>query len=217
MSQTTLNISEIYTSIQGESSYAGYPCTFIRLAGCPLRCSWCDTTYAFHNGEPCLIDDIMQKVDDFNLPLVEITGGEPLAQPACLILLKRLSKKNSIKILLETSGAISLAEVPQSIHIVMDLKCPDSYMEHKNHWDNLKYLKQTDEIKFVLASRTDFTWAMKQIKQHHLLKRCQCLFSPAFGLLAPQELAKWVVSSSLHIRLQMQIHKYIWDPQAQGT
>lgn len=216
MADSKITITEIYASIQGESSYAGWPCVFVRLTGCPLRCKWCDTAYAFAGGSDLQINEIIEKVKDLGLPLVELTGGEPLAQPGGYALAQALVEQN-YKVLIETSGAMSLAGLSPKVHVIMDLKCPDSGMSDKNLMTNLALLKPTDEIKFVLASRRDYEWALGMVREHQLDGRCQLLFSCAFGLLAPKDLAAWMVADRVPARLQLQQHKYIWSPRAKGV
>jgi len=211
-----LVVHEVYRSIQGESSYAGLPCVFVRLAACDLRCRWCDTPHAFGEGTARSIDAVLLEVERYGCPLVEITGGEPLLQAEVLPLMQRLADRG-MKVLLETSGARDVSAVDRRIHIVMDLKCPDSGESERNHWPNLSALKPTDEIKFVIASRLDFDWAVERIRQHDLDRRFALLFSPAFGLVPPADLASWVLESRLAVRMQLQLHKYVWDPKARGV
>ena len=214
--EKTLFITEIYKSVQGESSYAGLPCTFIRLSGCPLRCKWCDTVYSFKKGVEKSLSIILDEVKKKNCNLVELTGGEPLAQKQSLDLMDQLIK-NNYKVLLETSGSISLKEVPEKVHIIMDLKCPDSRMDQHNNWNNLKFLKPSDEIKFVIASRSDFEWALTKIKEFQLTRNFQILFSPAWGLLKPDLLVEWILDCEVQARLNLQQHKYIWNPRKKGV
>lgn len=211
-----LFITEIYASVQGESSYAGIPCTFVRVTGCPLRCRWCDTVYSFEGKTAMSLDEIVQKVEELGMPLVELTGGEPLAQADTPQLVKMLHERGH-KILIETSGAEPIAAVSPYAHIVMDLKCPDSRMADRNRWQNLDDLKTTDEIKFVLASRADFDWALTMIREHNLMERFNVLLSCAFGLLAPKDLVEWMVAEKLNCRLNLQQHKYIWNPRTRGV
>ncbi len=212
-----LTVTEIYASIQGESSYAGFPCTFIRLAGCPLRCRWCDTAYSFGGGRSMDHAEILQEVEKAGIKLVELTGGEPLAQagtPALIATLVGLG----YKVLIETSGAEPIETLHPETHVIMDLKCPDSGMAERNRWENLAHLKPTDEIKFVLASRGDFDWAVEMVKMHRLEGRVRLLFSCAWGQVAPKDLAAWMVAMPLvDARLQLQQHKYIWSPRAKGV
>ncbi|MFK7823178.1 MAG: radical SAM protein [Oligoflexales bacterium] len=214
--QKSLLVKEFYKSIQGESSYSGLPCGFVRLSGCPLRCRWCDTVYGFKGGDTLSIDEILENVKAMNVPLVELTGGEPLAQENSIELLNRLCKEG-YKVLLETSGSISIENVPDKTHIIMDLKCPDSQMSEHNLFSNLDYLKLTDEIKFVVASKSDLTWAHMMIHEYGLDKRFSILISPAWGLVKPQDLVEWMLEYNIPARLNLQIHKYIWGPKAKSV
>lgn len=214
----TFKVTEIYASIQGESSYAGFPCTFVRLTGCPLRCRWCDTVYGFEGGRTMTLDDIVAEVTRLGIPLVELTGGEPLAQPRCVEIMDELQSRG-FKILLETSGSEDIAPVPSHVHIIMDLKCPGSGMSDRNLWTNLDSLKATDEIKLVVANRDDFEWAKSVVVEKDLAARFKVLFSCAFGLVKPHELAQWMLETP-HLatcRFQLQQHKYIWSPRAKGV
>lgn len=211
-----LHITEMFKSIQGESSWAGLPCSFVRLTGCPLRCRWCDSVYTFKGGKVYSIAEIMEQVAAFGLPLVEVTGGEPLAQENCIELLKELEKAG-YTVLLETSGSISIAAVPESVHIILDIKCPGSTMEQHNRWENIELLKSKDEVKFVIADRRDFDWANEIIEKYQLNKRCTVLLSPAWGLLEPKKLVEWIQEKNLVCRLNLQQHKYIWGPRAKGV
>lgn len=211
-----LLIHEVYRSIQGESTFAGLPCVFVRLAVCDARCVWCDTPHAFREGKLRTLDDLVEQVKELDCPLVEITGGEPLLQPEVMPLMTRLADLGKT-VLLETSGAHDVGPVDRRVHIIMDLKCPDSGECSSNRWVNLEKLKPADQIKLVIASRADFDWACNAILQHGLDQRFQVLLSPAFGLVRPIDLAGWLLESGLHIRMQLQMHKYIWDPQAHGV
>jgi 7-carboxy-7-deazaguanine synthase len=213
----TLTITEIYASIQGESSYAGLPCTFVRLTGCPLRCKWCDTAYAFKGGQDMTLDAIVAEVERQGVPLVELTGGEPLAQADTPELIALLQAKG-FKVLIETGGSEDVKPLPAATHVIMDIKCPDSGMQDRNRLGNLQYLKPTDELKFVLASRADFDWAIDLIRKEHLDTRFGVLLSCAFGLVKPMDLAAWMLEHrDLNARLQLQQHKYIWHPRAKGV
>jgi 7-carboxy-7-deazaguanine synthase len=212
----TLIITEIYASVQGESSFAGWPCTFIRLTGCPLRCRWCDTAYGFYGGQTMDFERIEDEVRRFRIPLVELTGGEPLAQTGCARLAARLIDQG-YAVLIETGGSEDVSVLPQKVHVIMDIKCPGSQMEDRNLWKNLEYLKPTDEIKMVLAHRDDYEWAKHIIETHQLTRRFKVLLSPAFGLLQPKDLAGWIVQDALPVRLNLQQHKYIWHPRAKGV
>jgi len=210
-----LIITEIYPSIQGESSYAGLPCTFIRLTGCPLRCRWCDTTYSFEGGKPLTVEDILAQVGQNGIPLVELTGGEPLAQKETIKLAQMLGDQG-YKVLIETGGSEDVSQLDARVHIIMDIKCPGSGMVDRNLWSNIDSLKTSDEIKFVLAHREDYDWALRVINERKL-ERFNLLFSPAFGLLQPKQLAEWMVEDKVKARLNLQQHKYIWHPRAKGV
>jgi 7-carboxy-7-deazaguanine synthase len=211
-----LLIHEVYRSVQGESTFAGLPCVFVRLAVCDSRCVYCDTPHAFTQGQARTLDALVEQVRGYQCPLVEITGGEPLLQPEVFALMTRLADLG-LTVLLETSGAHDLARVDPRVHVIMDLKCPDSGECPGNRWENLALLKPSDEIKFVLASRRDFDWAAETIRQHGLDRRCTVLLSPVFGAFPPVQLAEWLLASGLQVRLQLQLHKYIWDPKARGV
>ena len=211
-----LLIHEIYRSIQGESTFAGLPCVFVRLAVCGQRCRWCDTPHAFKEGIVESPDAIVAKVLNYQCPLVEVTGGEPLHQIEVLPLMSRLADEG-LTVLLETSGALEISPVDRRVHIIMDLKCPDSDECPNNRWENLAALKPTDEIKFVIASRPDFEWTEKAVRAHRLDERFTVLLSPVFGEISANDLAEWLLASGLRARLQLQLHKYIWDPQARGV
>jgi 7-carboxy-7-deazaguanine synthase len=211
-----LLVHEIYRSLQGESTFAGEPCVFVRLAVCALRCRWCDTPHAFMQGEPMQPEAVIERVLAHGCPLVELTGGEPLLQPEALPLMTRLADLG-LTVLLETSGAEDVSGVDRRVHVIMDLKCPGSGEEARNRWDNLAELKPSDQIKFVVASRSDFDWARDVIREHGLQGRFTLLLSPAFGEVAPRELAEWLLASGLRARMQLQLHKSIWDPSARGV
>jgi 7-carboxy-7-deazaguanine synthase len=215
--QSSLVISEIYQSVQGEAAYAGWPCTFVRLTGCPLRCRWCDTVYGFKGGQDTSFAAVKEQIKAFGVPLVEITGGEPLAQEACIPFMKELVDEG-YKVMIETSGSESVEHLDPAIHIIMDLKCPGSGMEARNHYANLQFLKASDEIKFVIANREDYEWARNLVRMEQLDARFNILFSTAFGLLQPQLLVEWMLEDKLHrVRLNLQQHKYIWKPTAKGV
>ncbi len=211
-----MRVTEIFHSIQGESSYAGQPCVFVRLTGCPLRCTWCDTDYAFYGGHDCSIDEVLAKVQTYGCRLVEVTGGEPLAQTESLPLMARLCDAD-YTVLLETSGSIEIAPVDPRVHIILDVKCPGSGMTERMHWPNLAGLTAKDEAKFVLADRTDYDWAKEILARHHLADRCSVLFSPVFGSLDLRQLAEWILADRLPVRFQLQMHKYIWAPDMRGV
>ncbi|HEX38150.1 MAG TPA: radical SAM protein [Candidatus Cloacimonetes bacterium] len=204
-----MELSEIFYSLQGESSYAGLPCIFIRLAGCNLRCSYCDTTYAYNTQFTLSIEEIIDEVKKFqSVKLIEITGGEPLLQKDTIRLLTLLLEKN-YKVLLETNNSISLAEVPMEVIKIVDIKTPSSDMSDKMLWDNFKILNNHDEIKFVIGDRIDFDWALGIIKKYDL-KRFQLLFSPVFEKLESAKLAEWILETRLPIRMNVQLHKVLW-------
>jgi 7-carboxy-7-deazaguanine synthase len=211
-----LLIHEVYRSIQGESTFAGWPCVFVRLAVCDARCFWCDTPHAFHQGSLWTIEEILNKVQGYQCPLVEITGGEPLLQEEVFALMTALAERG-MTVLLETSGAHDIAAVDRRVHIIMDLKCPDSGECARNRWENLEILKPTDQIKFVIASPVDFHWAAGTIREHALERRFTVLLSPVFESITPLQLAQWLLESGLQVRMQLQLHKYIWDPHARGV
>lgn len=209
-----LTVNEIYASIQGESTFAGQPCTFVRLTACDLRCRWCDTPYAFHEGRKVPIDDVLAEVEALGLPLVELTGGEPLLQPGAIPLMARLLDAG-YTVLLETGGHRPIDEVPPGVHRIVDVKCPDSGEAERMHWPNLDHLGPTDEVKFVIASRRDYEYAKDVVARHDLPRRCRTVqFSPAFRELPAADLAAWLLEDRLPVRLQLQQHKYIWDPLA---
>jgi 7-carboxy-7-deazaguanine synthase len=211
-----LLIHEIYRSIQGESTFAGLPCVFVRLTACMARCNWCDTPHAFKDGALLPVEQAVQQVLAFHCPLVELTGGEPLLQQEVLPLMAALAD-HGLTVLLETSGLVSIKSVDARVHIIMDLKCPDSGECENNLWSNLDYLKPTDQIKFVIASRRDFNWMADVVRQHRLDGRFTLLASCVFDQVQPVQLAEWLLASGLNIRLQLQMHKYIWDPAARGV
>lgn len=211
-----LKVNEIFYSIQGESSFAGLPCVFIRLTYCNLRCTYCDTEYSFYEGDDFPIEEIINKVKSYNCNLVEVTGGEPLVQKESLDLLKRLCDEG-YQVLLETSGSLSIKDVDQRVIIIMDLKTPSSGMIKKNLYSNIDYLKPTDEVKFVIGNREDYEWAKKIISEYNLSMKCKILMGCVFGQLQNIELATWILEDKLPVRFQMQIHKYIWHPETRGV
>jgi 7-carboxy-7-deazaguanine synthase len=211
-----MRITEIFFSIQGESSYAGLPCVFVRFTGCPLRCGWCDTAYAFYEGTERSLEGILNEVAHYDCRLVEITGGEPLAQAEAHGLITALADRG-YTVLIETSGAIDLAPVDPRAILIMDLKCPGSGMEDRNRWSNLSLLKPHDEVKFVIKDRADYDWAVEIIHRYGLSDRQRVLLSPVFGELEPQVLADWILADRLPVRFQLQVHKLIWDPAMRGV
>jgi 7-carboxy-7-deazaguanine synthase len=211
-----LRVTEIFHSIQGESTYAGQPCVFVRLTGCPLRCTWCDTAYAFYGGRDQTIDEILNAVGEYGCRIVEVTGGEPLGQPQTVELLRQLCDEG-YRVLLETSGAIDTVSVDSRVRVILDVKCPGSGMAERMHWANVDRLRSDDEAKFVIQDRTDYEWAKDVVARYRLADRCTVLFSPVFGTLDPRQLAEWVLSDRLPIRFQLQLHKYIWAPDMRGV
>ena len=204
-----LKIFEIFYSLQGESSRVGLPTIFIRLSGCPMRCHYCDTAYAFQGGSMMDMDDIMETIKKYNTHYVTVTGGEPLAQKEVLSLLKVLADQN-YDVSLETGGGISIKEVDPRIKIILDIKTPESGEEKKNHWENLNLIHAKDEIKFVLCSREDYDWAKKILDQYKLTERCHVLFSPVYQKLNTTDLGNWILQDQLPVRLQIQLHKLLW-------
>jgi 7-carboxy-7-deazaguanine synthase len=212
-----LTVNEIFHSIQGESTHSGRRCVFVRLTACDLRCSWCDTPYAFTEGRKMSLDDIVSKVKSFDCPVVEITGGEPLLQKNVYPLMQRLLD-DGLTVMLETGGHISVEQVPDRVIKVVDVKCPGSGESHRNDWSNLERLQPTDEVKFVIKDRVDYEFAREVIAAHRLAGRVAAiLFSPVHGVLDPRQLAEWILADRLDVRLQLQAHKYIWDPQTRGV
>jgi 7-carboxy-7-deazaguanine synthase len=211
-----LKINEIFYSIQGESTYAGERCVFVRLTGCNLRCTYCDTEYAFYDGEDLQIDSIIEKIESYNCNLVEITGGEPLLQDGVYPLMTKLCDKG-FNVLLETSGSLSIEKVDSRVTNILDFKTPSSKMDKKNYFKNVDYLKPNDEVKFVLGSREDYDWAKRIITEHNLNGKVTVLFSSVFGEIAHEELVNWILEDKLNVRYQLQMHKYIWDPAKTGV
>ncbi len=207
---TSLRITEIFHSLQGESVNTGMPTVFVRLTGCPLRCQYCDSAYAFQGGKLIAIQDIISSLANYHCAYVCITGGEPLAQPGCIPLLKQLCDRH-YNVSLETSGAIDIGSVDKRVMIVMDLKTPDSGELKKNRLDNIALLKKTDQIKFVLCSRRDYDWACNLIDQYQLTQIAQVLFSPSWEQLNPRELAEWIIQDKREVRFQIQLHKILWN------
>lgn len=211
-----LRLIELYLSIQGESQWAGQPCVFVRLAGCNLRCSWCDSTWTFKGGQHVSIDEVLARVAGLGVPLVELTGGEPLAHRQAIPLMRELLDRGH-EVLLETSGSLDIAAVPAAVHIIMDLKAPDSGEEGKNRWANLGLLRAKDNLKLVLASRRDYEWAREVLALPARDPSVPVYLSPVFGRLDPAELAGWILEDRLPVRLQLQLHKLLWDPEARGV
>ena len=212
-----LSVNEIFYSIQGESTYAGKPCVFVRLAGCDLRCTWCDTAYAFSEGRKMTIDEIVQQVDAFRSPLVEVTGGEPLLQEDVYPLMERLLDSGRT-VLLETGGQVDVSRVPGGVIKVMDVKCPASGETGRMEWGNIDRLGSRDQVKFVIKDRADYEFARNIIQRHALDRRCAAvLLSPVHGVLDPKELSAWILDDRMPVRLQLQLHKHIWGPDVRGV
>jgi 7-carboxy-7-deazaguanine synthase len=215
--EKTLTINEIYHSIQGESTWAGEPCVFVRLTFCDLRCTYCDTEYAFYEGKKQTLDEIATGVAAFQCPLVEITGGEPLLQKNVLPLMTMLADARHT-VLLETSGAHDISKVDPRVHRIMDLKTPGSGETARNLFSNIEYFTQRDEVKFVIGSREDYEWSREQVERHMLTQRCRAvLFSPIFGRIDPREIVEWTLADRLPVRFQLQMHKFIWTPTKRGV
>lgn len=204
-----LKIHEIFYSLQGESSRVGLPTVFVRLTGCPMRCVYCDTAYAFSGGSNMEIGDILTKVAEYGAKYVTVTGGEPLAQKGCLVLLKELCDAG-YSVSLETGGAIDISPVDKRVSVILDIKTPDSGEVENNLWSNLNHLKNTDEVKFVLCSRADYDWAKEILAKHHIADKCPVLFSPVYSQINPTDLAEWVLQDKLPVRMQVQLHKILW-------
>lgn len=214
---TTLNLIELFASVQGETSFTGLPTTFIRLAACNLRCTWCDTTYSFSRGTSFLLSDIIQSVQDFGCKHVCVTGGEPLLQSNVYILMKDLCDLG-YTLSLETGGSLSTEQVDPRVHVILDLKCPGSGMSHKNHWENITRLRQQDEVKFVILDEKDYFYAKEICEKYHLYQNAgEVLFSPVHGALDPRDLVAWILKDKIPVRLNIQVHKHVWEPATRGV
>lgn len=211
-----LLVNEIFKSIQGESTYAGLPCIFVRLAGCNLRCAYCDTAYAYEEGQRMTGERVLREVERLQCPLVEVTGGEPLHQPGTPELLRELLRAG-YKVLLETNGSYDLSGLDARVIKIMDVKCPGSGHQEKTRWDNLKLLSVKDNVKFVVSHRRDYNWAKDIIAEHKLQGKTQVLMSPVYNLITAQDLAEWILADNLQVRLQIQLHKYLWGPDRRGV
>jgi 7-carboxy-7-deazaguanine synthase len=212
-----LTVNEIFHSIQGESTHAGERCVFVRLTACDLRCTWCDTPYAFHEGRKMSVDDVVTAVEQYGCPVVELTGGEPLLQPDAYELMDRLLASGKT-VMVETGGHVGLERVPRDVVKVMDVKCPGSGESHRMRWENLALLAPHDEVKFVLSDRADYEYAREVVRERALEGRVAAVhFSPVHGVLAPGDLAAWVLDDRLPVRVQLQVHKYIWSPDTRGV
>ena len=211
-----LKVNEIFYSIQGESSKAGLPCVFVRLTYCNLRCTYCDTEYAFYEGKDYSVDEIIEEVKKYNCKLIEVTGGEPLVQNESKELMKQLCDKG-FEVLLETAGNMPIEDIDKRVKIIMDLKCPSSGMMKKNLYENTDHLKKTDEVKFVIGTREDYEWSRDILGKYNLNKKCIVLFSCVFDKLEPLTLVNWILEDKLDVRYQLQMHKYIWHPETKGV
>ena len=211
-----LKVNEIYYSIQGESSYTGLPCIFIRLTYCNLRCTYCDSEYTFHDGNNMSINDILETIKQYSCKLVEVTGGEPLVQKECITLLKKLVDLD-YEVLLETSGSLTIKDVPKQVINIIDFKCPSSGMKKKNHWDNINYLKPNDEVKFIIEDREDYEWAKMKIRQYNLNKKSKILMSPSYNKIEEKEIVDWILKDNLNVKFQIQLHKIIWKDTDKGV
>jgi 7-carboxy-7-deazaguanine synthase len=213
----TLTINEIYQSVQGESTWAGLPCVFVRLTFCDLRCTYCDTAYAFYKGTKMTLPEILEQVLAYQCPLVEITGGEPLLQKNVLPLMRELCDRG-LRVLIETSGAHDISQIDPRVHRIMDLKTPSSGESERNRLENIAHLNERDEVKFVIGSREDYLWAKAQIEKFDLVTRCgTVLFSPVFGKIEPRSIVEWLLADKLQVRFQLQLHKFIWAPETAGV
>lgn len=212
-----IKVNEIYYSIQGEGTAAGLPCVFVRLTYCNLRCSYCDTEYAFYDGKDFSVKEIINEVKKYNCNLVEITGGEPLVQMnECVDLMEQLCNEG-FNVMIETGGSLTIKNIDPRVKIIMDLKCPSSKMEKKNLYENINYLKKTDELKFVIGDREDYDWSLSIINKYNLSDKCEILFSIVFGKLEPVQLVNWILEDKLKVRFQLQMHKFIWHPETKGV
>ena len=212
----SLKVNEIYYSIQGESTHVGRPCIFIRLTYCNLRCTYCDTEYAFYQGKDIEIPEIMAKIKQWNCNLVEVTGGEPLFQDECIDLLNELTNQN-YEVLLETGGSLSILDVPIEIVRIVDFKCPSSGVEKNNLWSIVNDLQPHDEVKFVIGDREDFDWAKEMLNKYLLNEKCSILFSPTFGKIDPSLIVEWILEGDIPVRIQLQMHKHIWKSEGKGV
>lgn len=212
-----LTVNEIFHSIQGESRRAGEPCVFVRLTACDLRCSWCDTPYSFYEGGKRSLEDVVAEVERYGCRVVEITGGEPLLQEDVYPLMQTLLDRGHT-VMIETGGHRSIARIPPGVIRIVDVKCPGSGEAHRNHWENLDLVGPNDEVKFVLKDRADYEYARDVVERHHLVGRVGAvLFSPVHGVLHPRELSEWILADRLEVRLQLQLHKFIWSPETRGV
>ncbi len=212
----SLKVNEIYFSVQGESTQAGRPCIFIRLTFCNLRCTYCDTAYAFYEGKDMEISEIMEVIKQWNCQLIEVTGGEPLFQNDCILLLNELVKEN-YEVMLETGGSLSIRNISDKVKKIVDFKCPSSGMEKHNLWSIVENLQKHDEVKFVIGNWEDYEWAKRKILEYQLSEQCTVLLSPVYNEIDPKIIVEWILEDSLPVRMQIQIHKYIWKPEKKGV
>jgi 7-carboxy-7-deazaguanine synthase len=211
-----LRVSEVYASVQGESTHVGKPCVFVRLTGCNLRCTWCDSTFTFTGGTYRDVDEVVAEAHAFGIPTIEVTGGEPLVQKTAIPLMQKLVDLGH-EVLLETSGSRSIADVPEAVHVILDFKPPDSGEERANLWENVELLKPHHEVKLVIASRRDYEWARDKVREHRLAERCVVLMSPVWGAVDPKDLVAWILEDRLPVRFQLQLHKVVWPPDQRGV
>ena len=211
-----MKINEIFKSIQGETSYAGLPCAFVRVTGCNLRCNYCDTTYAYEEGKEMSLSTILECIARLKTKIVCVTGGEPLSNNDTPLLLEELLVKN-YTVLVETNGSYDIRTIPQEVIKIMDIKCPDSNMSHLMNWQNIKYLTKFDEVKFVLSSRKDYDWTKAVIYKYNLSEVANILIGTVFGAISPKMVVQWILEDNLDVRFQLQLHKYIWEPQTRGV
>jgi 7-carboxy-7-deazaguanine synthase len=211
-----MKINEIFKSIQGETSYAGLPCAFVRVTGCNLRCNYCDTTYAYEEGKEMSLSTILESIARLRTKIVCVTGGEPLSNNDTPLLLEELLVKN-YTVLVETNGSYDIRTIPQEVIKIMDIKCPDSNMSHLMNWQNIKYLTKSDEVKFVLSSRKDYEWTKAVIYKYNLSEVANILIGTVFGVISPKMVVQWILEDNLDVRFQLQLHKYIWEPQTRGV
>ena len=211
-----LRVNEIFYSIQGESTFAGRPCVLVRLTGCQMRCTWCDTEYSFHEGRWMRVDDVIEEVLAYGCPLAEVTGGEPLLQPGAHTLMSGLCDRG-LEVLLETGGGLDISGVDPRVRRIVDLKCPASGEADNNHWPNVAHLRETDEVKLVIQDRRDYEWAQKAIREHRIDRLCTVHLSPVWSALEPAELAAWVLEDRLPVRVSLQLHKTLWGAGKRGV
>ena len=211
-----LIINEVFFSLQGESTHAGRRCVFVRLSGCNLRCTWCDTAYAFQEGRERTFDSLLEEIESYRCDLIEITGGEPLLQKNVQRFMEKLSDAG-YEVLLETGGQINIGMVDNRVQRIMDVKCPSSGESERNHWDNMSLLTDRDQVKFVIGNREDYDWAKQVISRYKLEEKCPLLMSPVFAMMSGRKLAEWILEDNLKVRFQLQLHKYIWSPDAKGV